>query len=358
MRRILIIEDNTSLIEEISDWFIFEGFETFLALSGKEGVDLANKHIPDLIICDIMMPETDGYEVLTTLQQNPVTRFIPFILMTALTEREKYREGMVLGADDFITKPFTKDEMLSAVYSRLKKSDEAKEQAELALNDLRNNIISNLPHELRTPVNGILGFSQLLMDDSDCFSKEEISEFGKNINYSAQRLNRLIKNYLIYAQLETRVIDNSNTIILNSPDKICEKVTMEVAEKYGRKNDLNLHIDNGVIYLLGLEFSKIVEELTDNAFKFSSPGKKVEVSCGMEKDKFCLRVKDQGKGIASENIRKIGAYMQFDRKLKEQQGSGLGLIITKRLVELYDGKMTIESIPGIGSTFEVMFPAN
>jgi DNA-binding response OmpR family regulator len=127
MKSILIIEDNDLILTNIGEVLELSGYKVILAGNGKVGVELAIKHHPDLIICDVMMPVLDGYGVLHALHKNKTTKNTPFIFLTAKTERSDFRKGMELGADDYITKPFSATELLNAVDSRLKKIDMLKE---------------------------------------------------------------------------------------------------------------------------------------------------------------------------------------------------------------------------------------
>lgn len=121
-KKVLIIEDNDDIRESTAEILSLAGYETFTAGNGKTGVELAIKHHPDLILCDIMMPELDGYGVLYLLHKNPQTATIPFIFITAKSERADMRKGMEMGADDYLTKPFDDIELLNAIEGRLKKS--------------------------------------------------------------------------------------------------------------------------------------------------------------------------------------------------------------------------------------------
>ncbi|ULQ58403.1 response regulator [Flavihumibacter rivuli] len=123
MKRILIIDDHNEIRENIAEILSLGGYDTFTAENGKRGVELALAEKPDLIVCDIMMPELDGYGVLHLLRKNPGTEHIPFIFLTAKVDRSDFRKGMEMGADDFITKPFDDIELLNAIEIRLKKQD-------------------------------------------------------------------------------------------------------------------------------------------------------------------------------------------------------------------------------------------
>jgi CheY-like chemotaxis protein/CRP-like cAMP-binding protein len=121
MRSILIIDDHNEIRENIAEILTLAGYKTFVAENGKKGVEMALQAAPDLIVCDIMMPELDGYGVLHLLRKNSSTENIPFIFLTAKTERVDFRKGMEMGADDYITKPFDDIELLNAIEVRLKK---------------------------------------------------------------------------------------------------------------------------------------------------------------------------------------------------------------------------------------------
>lgn len=123
MKRVLLIEDNTDIRENMAEILELSGYEVVAAADGKEGVTAAMQNIPDIVVCDIMMPVLDGYGVIHMLQKNPETRHVPFIFLTAKAERSEIRKGMELGADDYLTKPFNGTELLNAIESRLKKNE-------------------------------------------------------------------------------------------------------------------------------------------------------------------------------------------------------------------------------------------
>jgi DNA-binding response OmpR family regulator len=159
MQKILLIEDNTEIRENMAEILELAGYEVYTAQDGKEGVTAAIANLPDLVLCDIMMPVLDGYGVLHMLQKNEALQNIPFIFLTAKSERTEVRKGMEMGADDYITKPFDGTELLNAVASRLKKADALKK---------------HLP-------NNIQGIQELL---EQSISKDYLSELkeGRNTN--------------------------------------------------------------------------------------------------------------------------------------------------------------------------------
>ena len=130
MKTVLLIEDDTVLRENTAELLELSNYSVLTAANGKLGVEMANTHLPDIIVCDIMMPILDGYGVLGELSKNSNTKFIPFIFLSAKTERQDVRKGMDLGADDYISKPFSEDEIISAIESRIAKAAILKEERE------------------------------------------------------------------------------------------------------------------------------------------------------------------------------------------------------------------------------------
>ncbi|GAB1857122.1 response regulator [Flavobacteriaceae bacterium MHTCC 0001] len=146
MKRILLIEDDAVLRENTAELLELSNYEVTTAPNGKVGLDTALKMFPDIIVCDIMMPELDGYGVLETLSKKETTKYIPFIFLSAKTERKDVRKGMDLGADDYITKPFEENELISAIESRLAKASILKDirDNEVVEEDPEENYIRNL----------------------------------------------------------------------------------------------------------------------------------------------------------------------------------------------------------------------
>jgi CRP-like cAMP-binding protein/CheY-like chemotaxis protein len=140
---ILIIEDNNDIRESTAEILELTGYTVLQAVNGKTGVDMALQHLPDLILCDIMMPELDGYGVLYLLSKNKETDAIPFIFLTAKAERVDLRKGMEMGADDYLTKPFDEIELLNAIESRLTKKQKLQAYFSRSLQNLEHLAVGN-----------------------------------------------------------------------------------------------------------------------------------------------------------------------------------------------------------------------
>lgn len=361
MKRILVIDDESWLREMVHMALAQKGFDVVEAENGAAGIETARRVLPDLVLCDVNMEKVDGYLTLSSLRNEPSTAAIPFILMTGLADHAGMRHGMELGADDYLPKPFTIDGLYAAVDARLKKAQTVREEAEKKLSDLRDNLSLMLPHELRTPLNGLLAYGEILRTDAASLQPSEISEMGQVIHESAKRLERLVENFLIYAQLELLGTDPQKVKALrqkqtSSPAALIEEHARQQAELAHRSSDLVLELEDHPIQISEGYLARIVDELVQNAFKFSQSGARVTVSLTNSGGAVSLAVGDRGRGFSTEHITRVGAYMQFDRKLHEQQGLGLGLSIAKRLTELHGGTLSIDSQRGASTTVLVKLP--
>lgn len=361
--KILVIEDSRSLLNDVIDILNLEGFDTCQAENGKAGLEAVADYKPDLIICDVWMPIMDGYDVLSTLRADPATVNTPFIFLTASTSRKDVRHGMALGAADYLTKPFTAEELVNAVTTQLAKAASLEAALQDRMERLRHNIMLALPHELRTPLNTILGFSEILMTDTAHMDTNQVFDTAVHIHKAGQRLYRLVENYLIYTNLE--VLDNDperkktfKQGYTRYPYAIVTQQSKEVSRTYGREYDLELimkTMDQSVA-IQDAHLSRIIHELVDNAFKFSHAGSIVRIGLEDNPEYLQISITDQGDGMSQAEIAAIDAYIQFKRDFREQQGVGLGLIIVKRMVELHGGSFAIDSELDTSTTVTFTLP--
>ena len=300
MKKILVIDDEEWLREMMLLALRQRGFEVIEAENGEKGIEIARKEVPDLILCDVNMDKVDGYLTLSSLRSEPITASIPFILMTGLADQAGMRHGMELGADDYLPKPFTIDALYAAVEARLKKAKTVREEAERKLADLRDNISMMLPHELRTPLNGILAYGEILVADAETIAPKDIAEMGQVIYDSGKRLERLIENFLIYAQLELLKTDPQTLLRKQtpSPAPLIEQNAREQAAMARRPQDLELELTNVALPISDEYLSKVVEELVQNAFKFSSANSSVRVKLAEADNTVTLSVSDSGRGFS------------------------------------------------------------
>ena len=361
MTTVLVIEDEIPILENIIEILEFHRFDVIGVANGLEGVALARKNLPDLIICDIMMPMLDGYGVLLQLSTDPLTASIPFIFLTAKISRADMRRGMELGADDYITKPFSAQELLAAVNARLDKQEALDNRHQQQMENLRHGIVHAMPHEFRTPLTGIIGYASIIHEDVETLELDELREMSKRILEAANRLHRQIENYLLYAQLELAEVDPTRGDVTMagetaSPAEMTQELALQRASDDSRERDLSFELVNAPVRIAEMNLQRVVRELIDNAFKFSPSGTLVQIKSSPNGSHWTLSITDHGRGMTAAQISNIGAYMQFQRKLYEQQGSGLGLAIAGRLAGLHKGHLEIASAPGKYTTVNLALP--
>lgn len=355
MSNIVVIDDEEYILSILSEILAIDGHQIAEFQNGWDAIDFIKENKVDLIVSDIEMPEIKGFEILEIVKSDLKTAAIPFIFLTALDKEYQIREGMTLGADDYITKPFETNVLLKSVKSRLEKSQKIDSFIEKKLDELRLNLSSVLPHELLTPLNGIIGPIQMLMDNLDSFTKEEIQELHKVIYFCAKRLKSITSNFIFYLELEKRK-KSTNVGKIENTKEIIESLATNLAEEKNREKDLIIKLKDYPLKINYEDFKKIFIEIIGNAFKFSSTGSKVEIVSKETDDKITYEITDHGKGMTDFQIAEIEAYKQFNRKEFEQQGLGLGLHICKKIASLYDLDFQIQSQKNNFTTINLGFP--
>jgi two-component system, sensor histidine kinase and response regulator len=194
MQSVLIIDDSEEVRSVIAKALDYFGFYTRQAKDGMTGVQLALDWRPDLIICDVRMPAMDGYRTLAAVRELPAIAATPFIFLTAASDKSDMRRGMASGADDYLTKPFTTEELLEAVTTRLARQADLQCEIYKKAEKLRQDIVHLLSKEISAPLEGILGLSLSMMKEYAAFPPEKLLANAREINESVQRLNQLAKS--------------------------------------------------------------------------------------------------------------------------------------------------------------------
>ncbi|MFO7446618.1 MAG: hybrid sensor histidine kinase/response regulator [Ignavibacteriaceae bacterium] len=360
MKNILLIENDDQIIDQVSGSFNDEEYELLVAESGIKGYELALKNLPDIIICNNEIFEALGNEALHQLKADSTFSNIPFIFLVNKNSVKKEKKKTNYGLDYHIIKPFSPSELFKVIQIALEKSDAVSQSSEKKLDELRGSLSFSLPHEFFTPLNGILGFTDVLVNDFDNLNRDEIIQMLQFIHKDARRLKKLTKNFLLFAQLEMISKDPDKVTAIRTsyfinPKEIITASAKLVAGDFDRESDLVLELENGVIRMQEEYLKTLIRELINNAFKFSLEGTPVIVSLLSNDTSVMISITDSGLGMTRKQISSIGAYMQFDREQHEQQGSGLGLIISKKITELHGGSFKIESTPHEGTRISLIF---
>lgn len=387
LQTILIVDDNPTNLEVLSETLTRSGYQVSVAIDGESAIEQVKYHLPALILLDIMMPGIDGFETCKRLKQNPVTRDIPIIFMTALTDTENKVRGFSLGAVDYITKPFQREEVLARVQVQIKLQNlsrtleyqnkllrseiqqresieillrQSKEEAEKA-NQAKSEFLANMSHEVRTPLNGILGYAQILQTSKNLTEKERK---GLNIIHQCgTHLLTLINDVLDLSKIEARKMELYATSFHFSSflQGVSEIFSIRAEQK---KIAFICQFDSELptgVYVDEKRLRQVLINLLGNALKFTDHGAvtfKVKL-CGHRLGddsaravKIRFQVEDTGVGISSDYLEKI--FMPFEQvgDLNNQaQGTGLGLAISQKILALMDSGIHVNSKSGEGSIF-------
>ncbi len=358
-KRVLLIEDDEKLRTMLAAALEAEGYRVGHASSGEEGVRVAREFDPTVIVCDVQMPRGDGRSVLAALRGDKRLGTVQFVFMTGDSQRTPQREGMNLGADDYLEKPFSSADFLACVAARFERADILRKADDRALNRLSATVTKELPHELFTPLTGIIGLAEVLLEEGEELDPKVAREMIEGIRASGDRLNRTLRNYLTILELI------NNRPIGRDPDAqldaemvrvVVGEAAMSATQKNKREADLRVEGEGFALVGSRNNLSAVVVELVDNACKFSERGTPVVVRLSRDDDNLRLEVSDRGRGMSAEQISQIGAFRQFDRNKYEQQGLGLGLTLTQHLVERDGGTVNITSSPETGTLAVATWP--
>lgn len=357
MTTILVIEDEIDLRENLLDLLDAEGFAAIGAENGRVGVQRAQALNPDLILCDVLMPELDGHGVLTALRQSPATALIPFIFLTAKGTPDDFRRGLRLGADDYITKPYQQAELIETVRTRLAKQTaiqncqqntvnqlEQRIQELQQANVLKDDFLSIASHELRGPMTNIKLAIQILQKMP---RDDQQQRYLDLLQAECSREISLLNDLLDLQRLEVDV-SLPNLELLDLQDWLFSVVKPFEIRAQERQQHLEVTIDPSLAMFSTdpTDLRRILNELLNNACKYTAPGSKI-----------CLDIQGQNNlRIEVSNMAEIPPqdlphlFERFYRSPStdrwQQGGTGLGLALVKKLVERLSGTIEVTSSNG------------
>jgi two-component system sensor histidine kinase/response regulator len=342
--RVLIIEDDPNWRTWLESHMEAAGHLVQSAADGESGLAVAARFRPELILCDVEMPRLDGYGVLRAVRQRVELEATPFVFLTSRTARADLRQGMSLGADDYLTKPFSREELLAAITGVMLKRAPLEERLRRYHEEYRRELAAPWAHELLTPLHGILGIAALLESAPASVSEAELRELARAITESARRQQALARKLVHYFQLERlKECGWSDPAAAVEAAGGVEDEVLGVADRAGRKTDLRMTCARAAVRISPQWLRAVTAELAENAFKFSPPGTPVVVSAGPVDGLYRLTILDQGPGMAAVERASIAAFRQFGRQRQEQQGLGLGLAIARNVARLHGGSLLLEA---------------
>jgi signal transduction histidine kinase len=383
--RILIVEDDPVNIELMKAQLGKEGYVIESVLDGEEALRRVSQTKPDLILLDIMLPKKSGFEVCKLIKSKAETKSIPVIMVTALDDMESRVKGIAVGADDFLTRPMDRAQLLARVKSMLRikqlndelasetlvsrESSEKLERQQRVLKSmstqlmqashLKYEFIVNMSHALRTPLNVIIGFSEMLQDELVGRLNDKQLKYVNNVHESGRELQRLITNIVDVFKIDTGKVPLETTEF-SLKDLILTAIEAQSAEAQEKKMDISVRVapEASRISADPQKLAVILENLLSNAVKFSRRESAVQVQAERVGDSVHVCVRDSGPGLSEEDCKR--AFTEFYKVSHPGgspcAGSGLGLAISKKLVLMHGGEIWAESKKGEGSAFIFTLP--
>jgi two-component system sensor histidine kinase/response regulator len=367
---ILIVDDTPANLRLLSHVLSKNGYKHIEASNGKEAVELAKKHEPDLILLDIMMPEMDGFEVIKEVKSDKLIQDIPIIFLSSLTDTDDKIEGFKSGGVDYITKPFQKEETLARINTHLKIRFLQKQlndrinvlrQREVQLsrlNQKKDNLVRMVSHDIKNPLTGIIGLVKL-MRESDKISPEEQKQMLSVVEDSGSNLLSMVSEVLDREskKAEPETLDHSKVVISELLERV---VSMNKAKSLVKEVSLNYSVHpkklDAVIDQNKIEIA--INNLVSNALKFTPTKGKVTVKAKQQKEDLIFEIRDTGIGIPKklqEDLFKDSAKVSRTGTSGEG-GTGLGLDIVQLYVELHGGEVWVESELDKGTRFYIKIP--
>ena len=359
---VLISDDDEISREIVKKYLAEEGYSTAETLTGSDTLRFIEENLPDAVLLDVVMPEMSGIEVCRRIKANERTAHIPIIILTSLSGENYQLEGIKAGANDFLTKPIKRENLLFRVRNAvvLKSMYDKINSAyrELRdLEDLRDNLFHMIIHDLKQPITSISGFVQLLRMEGSIGKDSPARKYIEDINEQLRVLIEMIGSVMDVSRIESGkmpvdvgrsdVVEVARAVI----DTFKRNVSSVKLELRNEAEKMYASFDRGLIY-------RVILNLLSNAIKWSPENGTVRV-CVTREDRFVrVSIRDWGRGIPIRYQRRIfDKYWQVEGKKRGLYSSGLGLTFCRLAVEANGGEIGVKSREGEGSTFWFTLPA-
>lgn len=357
--RILLVDDQTITLKVITRFLSEEGFELVSATNGIDAMNIFEKNSDfDLLILDIMMPKMNGYEVCRKVRDRFSLFEMPVLFLTAKAGLGDMVEGFEAGANDFLRKPFEKDELIirSKTLIKLKKLTNANKVLEEAVR-LKNRFMEMSIHDLKNPLTSIIVMTDMLKQEESI--KRENRDMLDIVSNSSAMMLKLVEDLLQSARIESGKV----TLLKEHIDfvnAVSEVIIDNEQKAILKEQKINFHFDTHTSYIVHadrIKLRQIIENLVSNAIKYSPYRSIIDISLEKSKKKILFCVKDYGQGLSEGDLENV--FSRFNKLSAVPTGgessSGIGLSIAKDLVGIHNGKIWVESELDKGSSFFVEF---
>jgi len=355
---IMVVDDTPANLKLLHKMLKSKSYRVLAFPDGEKALKAAAKCPPDLIFLDIKMPGMDGFEVCERLKADAALKDIPVIFISALAETADKVKAFAVGGVDYVTKPFQFEEVNARVETHLRLR---RQQIELqALNDLKNHFLGMAAHDLRTPLGGIMGISELLADQLSPLLTEKQSSFFDMLLSSSKFMIGLINDLL-----DTSAIESGHLTIERQMVDISVPIKRSIEINGMFASPKNISITIGCQEKLPLVFAdinrieQVINNLLSNAVKYSQPGTDIAVHLRHENNEVIISVADQGPGIPEKEQHKL--FHAFGKTSvrptsKKERSTGLGLLIVRKIMEAHEGRVWLLSEDGKGTEFFFSLP--
>ena len=361
--KVLIVDDVVSNVLLLKILLTNEQFQVCTANNGTSCIEMAKTEHPDLILLDVMMPDINGFDTAIVLKKDATTKDIPIIFLTALNTPQDLVRGFQVGANDFLTKPFNKEELLMRVMQQIQlvaaKRIIEKQNDELrATLTNRDKMYSVIAHDLRSPMASIRMVLNLVVQSASPETVgPELYTLLDQANRESEEVHDLLDNLLKWTKSQTGRL----TVVKQDLDlKDIIPGVVEIFEVIAQTKRIKLNLqlpDSTLIVNADNDMLKtIVRNFLSNAIKFSPEDSSIEIIMSEENDMAKVSVRDHGVGISSERLGSIFHKGETTFGTGGEEGSGLGLQLCQDFARKNDGDCTVESVEGQGSTFSVLIP--
>lgn len=361
--KVLIVDDVVSNVLLLKILLANEKFQVCTASNGKDCIEISRKEHPDLILLDVMMPDLNGFDTAVILKKGEDTKDIPIIFLTALNTPQDLVHGFQVGASDFLTKPFNKEELVMRVTQQIslvaaKRIIEQQNQELRATLNNRDKMYSVIAHDLRSPMASIrMVLNLVVASTSPETVGEEIYNLLDQANRESEEVHDLLDNLLKWTKSQTgRLNVVKQELELNDIIPGVVEIFDNIAATKHIKLELKSESDSLKVEADNDMLKTVVRNFLSNAIKFSPADSTIEITMTKENEFAKVSVRDHGVGIASDRLDSIFHKGETTYGTGGEEGSGLGLQLCQDFARKNGGDCTVESIEGEGSTFSVLIP--
>jgi two-component system, sensor histidine kinase and response regulator len=351
---ILLVDDTPDNLRVLSAMLTNQGFEVRKALSGQRALASVRADPPDLILLDIKMPEMDGYTVCQYLKDDPQTREVPVIFISALDDALDKVRAFAVGGVDYVTKPFQEMEVLARIEHQLRIQRLQRQLMEQNQELARSNreleqFAYVVSHDLQQPLQSVTGFVRLIQLKYQNQLDDIALDYLNRIHDTGSRMQQLIQDLLAYSKVSNQT-QELQPIDCNSVLKqVIENLQIAIAEKQVALT----HDPLPTVMGSETQLIQLLQNLISNAIKFIRPDvtPKVNVSVTKQDNQWLFGVHDNGIGIESHNLERVFEIFQRTQSAANYPGTGIGLATCKKIVENHGGQIWVNSQLEIGTTF-------